>query len=171
MLNPRLWTVLGMIFGAALLRLAPHPWNFTPIGGMALFGGAAFRDRRMACGVPLVTLFLSDLLIGFHSLMWAVYGAFALMAVMGMWLRDRRRFVPIAGTTLAGSVLFFLITNGAVWLSGMTYPKTAAGLVACYVAGIPYFGNTLAGDAFYTAVLFGGLALLERRVPALREAN
>jgi len=160
-----------MILGAALLRLAPHPWNFTPIGALALFGGATFRDRRLAFMVPLASLFVSDFAIGFHSLMWAVYGAFALMVGMGTWLRERRSFLPIAGTTLAGSVVFFVITNWAVWLSGITYPKTMAGLAACYVAAIPYFGNTLAGDACWAALLFGGLTLLERRVPALREAN
>jgi len=169
MLNTRFWTVAGMILGAALTRLLPHPWNFTPIGAMALFSGATFRDRRLAFVVPLATLFLSDLVIGLHFLMWAVYGSFALMVWLGTWLRARRRLWPIAATTLAGSVLFFVVTNFAVWLSGMTYPKTAAGLVACYVAAIPYFGNTLAGDAFYVALLFGGFAFAERHVPALRE--
>jgi len=171
MLNTRFWAVAGMILGMALVRLLPHPWNFTPIGAMALFGGATFRNRALGFVVPLASLFVSDLVIGLHSLMWAVYGTFALMVVMGRWLRGRRRFLPIAGTSLAGSLLFFLITNWAVWLSGMTYPKTIAGLLACYVAAIPFFGNTIAGDAFYAAMLFGGFALLERRVPALREVT
>jgi len=171
MQNIRLWTVVAMILGAALLRSLPHPWNFTPIGGMALFGGAMFSNRALAFAVPFAALFLSDLWIGLHSLMWAVYGSFALSVLMGMWLRRRRRFLPIAGATLVGAVLFFVITNWAVWLRGMTYPKTFAGLIACYVAAIPYFGNTLAGDAFYVSVLFGGLALLELRVPQLREAD
>lgn len=169
MLQARFWTVTGMILGAALVRLLPHPWNFTPIGAMALFSGATFRDRRLAFGVPLATLFLSDLAIGLHSLMWAVYGSFAMMVCLGTWLRARRRLWPIAATTLAGSVLFFVVTNFAVWLSGMTYPKTPAGLVACYVAAIPFFGNTLAGDAFYVALLFGSFALAEHHIPALRE--
>jgi hypothetical protein len=159
-----------MVVGAALVRIAPHPWNFTPIGGMALFSGSAFRRRAAAFAVPMAALFLSDLWIGLHSLMWAVYGSFALNLLIGMWLGRRRRLLPVATATFAASLQFFLLTNGAVWLSGMTYPKTFTGLVACYVAGLPYFGNTLAGDAFYVAVLFGGLALLERHVPALREA-
>ncbi len=169
MLQARLWTVTGMILGAALVRLLPHPWNFTPIGAMALFSGATFRDRRLAFVVPLATLFLSDLVIGLHSLMWAVYGSFAMMVWLGTWLRARRRLWPIAATTLAGALLFFVVTNFAVWLSGMTYSKTVAGLVACYVAAIPYFGNTLAGDAFYVALLFGGFAFAEHHIPVLRE--
>lgn len=171
MRTSRFGLVVGIVLAAAAARLLPHPWNFTPIGGMALFGGAMFRSRVMAFAVPLTALFLSDLWIGLHSLMWAVYGSFALSVLLGMWLRRRRRFLPIAGATLAGAMLFFLITNWAVWLSGMTYPKTFVGLIACYVAAIPYFGNTLAGDAFYVSVLFGGLALLERQVPKLREAE
>lgn len=171
MRTSRFGLLAGIVLAAAAARLLPHPWNFTPIGGMALFGGAMFRSRAMAFAVPLTALFLSDLWIGLHSLMWAVYGSFALSVLLGMWLRRRRRVLPIAGATLAGAVLFFIITNWAVWLSGMTYPKTLAGLIACYVAAIPYFGNTLTGDALYVSVLFGGWALLERRVPKLREAE
>jgi hypothetical protein len=167
----RFWAVALLICGAAFLRMLPHPQNFTPLGAMALFGGAAFRDGRLAFAVPFVTLFLTDLWVGLHSLMWAVYGSFALSMLLGIWLRRRRRVVPIAGATLAGAVLFFVITNWAVWLTLGTYPPTFAGLVACYVAAIPHFGNTLAGDAFYSALLFGGLALLEWRVPQLREAE
>ncbi len=170
MVNLRALVLAVMVAGAALLRIAPHPWNFTPIGGIALFSGAAFRWRAAAFAVPLAALFLSDLWIGLHSLMWAVYGSFALNILLGMWLRRRRHLLPVAGATFAGSLQFFLLTNGAVWLSGMTYPKTFAGLITCYVAGLPYFGNTLAGDAFYVGILFSGLALLERRLPALREA-
>lgn len=171
MRNARFWTVVAMVLGAALTRIAPHPWNFTPIGGMALFSGAAFRNRAVAFSVPFAALFLSDLWIGLHSLMWAVYGSFALNILMGMWLRGRRRLLPVAATTIASALLFFLITNWAVWLSGMTYPKTFTGLITCYIAGLPYFGNTLAGDAFYVAALFGGLGMLERRAPALREVE
>ena len=171
MSNRRFWTITAMILSAALIRLLPHPWNFTPIGAMALFGGATFRDRRAGFFIPLGALFLSDIVAGFHSLMWAVYGSFALMTLLGVWLGGRRRALPIAATTFAGSLLFFVITNFAVWLVYPTYPKTAAGLLACYVAAIPFFGNTLAGDAFYVALLFGGFALLERRVPTLREAG
>ncbi len=163
--------ILGMILAAVALRVVPHPPNLTPIGAIALFGGANFKDRRLAFFVPLAAMLLSDLLIGLHSLMWAVYGSFILSVLLGIWLRRRRRVLPIAGATLAGAVLFFVITNWTVWLTLGTYPPTLAGLVACYIAAIPHFGNTLAGDAFYSAVLFGGLALLESRVPQLREAE
>jgi len=174
----RLFVLVGMILAAAASRLIPHPPNFAPIGAMALFGGACFASRLAAFVVPLAAMFLSDLAIGLltgnlslglHRLIPVVYGSFALIVCLGFWLRSRRTVVPIAGAALASSVLFFVLTNFGVWALGSWYPKTWEGLVACYVAAIPFFHNTLVGDAVYTTVLFGGLALAEKGLPALRE--
>lgn len=174
----RFLVLAGMILAAAASRLIPHPPNFAPIGAMALFGGACFVSKRMAFLVPLAAMLLSDLAIGllsgdlslgFHRLMPVVYGSFALIVCLGFSLRRRRKLVPIAGAALASSVLFFALTNVGVWALGSLYPKTWEGLVACYVAAIPFFRNTLLGDAVYTTVLFGGLALAEKGLPALRE--
>ncbi len=164
----RTLVVAAMILLAAALRILPHPWNFTPVGAMALFSGGMFRDRRGAFLFPLAALFAGDLLIGFHKLMPFVYASFLVNVGIGFWLRRSRNVPRIAGATLLGSFQFFLVTNGAVWAFLGTYPKTATGLVACYVAGIPLFWNTLAGDAMYCALLFGSFALAERFVPALR---
>ncbi|MCS6770623.1 MAG: hypothetical protein NZ740_01190 [Kiritimatiellae bacterium] len=166
----RFAALVGMIAAAAAFRILPHPPNFTPIAAMALFGGAQFADRRTAFAVPLAAMLLSDLALGFHALMPVIYGAFALIVCIGIWLRPRRSPAMIAAATLASSVLFFAITNFAVWVSGTLYPKTIAGLAQCYVAAIPFFGNTVLGDAIFSAALFGGLALAEWRVPRLREA-
>ena len=174
----RFAVLVGMILAAAASRLIPHPLNFTPIGAMALFGGACFADRRLAFAVPLAAMLLSDLAIALiyrefllHSLalMPAVYGSLALIVCLGFWLRERRRLLPIAGATLAASVLFFVLTNFGEWAVGPLYAKTWEGLVACYVAAIPFFQNTLLGDAVYVTAFFGGLALAERLVPRLRE--
>src|SRR5712664_436733 len=158
---------LALIVLAAALRIAPHPWNFTPVGAMALFSGALLKDRRLAFLFPLLTLFLGDIFIGFHKLIPIVYASFLINVAIGFWLRDRRTISRISLATLAGAIQFFLITNFAVWefLSG--YPHTASGLVACYAAGIPFFWNTLAGDAVYAALLFGAYALAERFLPGL----
>jgi hypothetical protein len=161
---------LVLIELAAALRIAPHPWNFTPIGAMALFSGAVLKDRRLAFLFPLLALFLGDIFVGFHKLMFVVYASFLINVAIGLWLRDRRTAARITLATLLGAIQFFLVTNFAVWqfLSGF-YPKTAAGLAACYAAGVPYLWNTLAGDAVYAALLFGGFAFAERFFPAFGE--
>ncbi len=170
MLKPRYEVLIGMILAAALTRLIPHPPNFAPIGALALFGGAQFADRRLAFLVPLTAMLLSDLCIGLYSHMEWVYGSFALITCMGLWLRSRRMAWGITGASLAASTLFFLITNLGVWMdSTTTYAKDLAGLVACYAAALPFFGNTLLGDGLYSLALFGGLALLEKRFAILRE--
>jgi hypothetical protein len=162
---------LVLIVLAAALRIAPHPWNFTPVGGMTLFSGAVLRDRRLAFLFPLLALFLGDLFIGFHKLIPLVYASFLINVAIGLWLRDRRTVVRISLATLLGAIQFFLVTNFAVWQFLGTFPHTASGLLVCYVAGIPFFWNTLAGDALYASVLFGSFALAERFVPALRESG
>lgn len=176
-LPPRAWLLGSMLIGAAALRLLPHPPNFAPIGALALFGGAHFARKRWAFAVPLGAMLLSDAALegltgwGFHRLTPAVYGSFALIVGLGLLLHGRRRLIPVAGAAVASSVLFFAITNFAVWALLETYPHTLAGLAACYLAAVPYFWNTLAGDLFYCAVLFGGLALTARRFPTLADAR
>ncbi|PYQ30689.1 MAG: hypothetical protein DMF56_07740 [Acidobacteria bacterium] len=182
-----LLVLLGVVF-----RVAPHPWNFAPVGAIALFAGATFDDRRSAFIVPLATMFIGDLFIGLHSLMPVIYATYALIVILGMLLRKHislseakdlrgRDLSPfsrlrmtgwIASASVASSILFFITTNFAVWLSGMTYAKTFDGLVACYVAAIPFFDRTLASDLLFSAIFFGAFALAERRlnVPANRVA-
>ncbi len=169
MLKPRLLALISIIVVAATSRLIPHPPNVTSLTAVALFGGAYFWDRRLAFLVPLTALFLSDLVLGFYLHMEVVYLSFALIGAIGVWLQTRRSTLPIASAALASSVLFFVLTNFGVWAFEPVYPKTLGGLFACYVAAIPFFQNTLLGDLFYTAVLFGGFALLERQNPALRD--
>lgn len=171
MWNARTAAIALMIVMAAASRLLPHPPNFTPIAAMALLGGAYLPDKRIAFALPLAALLLSDLVLGLHAGMWVVYGSFMLVVCLGFALRRSRSPLRVGGAALASSVLFFALTNLAVWAFGSMYPKTIAGLAACYTAAIPFFRNTLAGDAFYTALLFGGFALAQRGWPALREPS
>lgn len=168
MLKPRLIALATFILAAAATRLIPHPPNLTSIGAVALFGGAYFADKRLAFAVPLAALFLSDLVLGFYAHMWVVYVAFLLIVCIGLWLQQHKNIAAIGGAAVAGSVLFYLITNFAGFHSGL-YPQGFGGIVASYIAGIPFFWNTLIGDLFFTAVLFGGFALLERQFDVLRD--
>jgi hypothetical protein len=172
--------VLGtMILAAALTRVAPHPWNFSPVEAIALFGGAYFASRWLAVLVPLAGLLVSDVVLSqihggtyatyFGSTsFWLVYACIALSSVLGFGLRGKVKSLRVLGYSLAGSVLFFLVTNFAAWIGSSMYPQNAAGLMAAYIAGIPFFQGTLLGTLFFSALLFGGFSLLRQRVPALR---
>src|SRR6267143_5428122 len=91
---------LVLILLAAALRIAPHPWNFTPVGAMALFSGAVLKDRRLAFLFPLLALFAGDVFIGFHKLLPIVYASFLVNVAIGLWLRDRRTVARITLATL-----------------------------------------------------------------------
>ena len=167
--TPRLLAILIAILAAAALRVAPHPPNFTPIGAMALFSGAQIGRRPLAFVAPLGAMLLSDAFIGFHALMPYTYGSMALVVLLAWVALKRVSPLRVGGAAVASSVLFYLITNFGVWMQLGTYPHTPAGLIACYVAAIPYFQNTLAGDLFYSALLFGGFALAVHFMPRLRD--
>lgn len=171
MSRDRFVLIVLVIFGAALLRVLPHPPNFTPVAAVALFGGAVLADKRWAIGIPLLAMVASDWIIGFHSLAPLVYLSFIAMVFMGAVLTERRRLVPIAAMGCAASAFFFVVSNFGVWALGTLYPRTFEGLVACYVAALPFFQNTLLGTLIYSALLFGGLRLLEVGLPRFREAH
>jgi hypothetical protein len=168
--RPRLTLVISIIFAAALSRLLPHPPNMTSVGAVALFGGAYLDDRRLAFLVPVAALFLGDLVLGFYHVMAAVsvYASFLLTVCIGLWVRNHRAVLTIAGAALASSVVFFLLTDLEYWAFENAYPKTLEGLLACYTAALPFFRNMVVGDLLYALLMFGGFALLERRFVALR---
>jgi Family of unknown function (DUF6580) len=165
----RMIVILAMIALAGVLRILPHPWNFTPVGAMALFAGAVIKDRRVAFLCPLIALLLGDLFTGFHRLVPFVYVSFLVEVALGYWVRNHRTVARLSFVTLLGAIQFFLITNFGIWALLGTYPHTAAGLITCYIIGLPLFLNTLAGDALYVTLFFGAFALAERLFPALRE--
>ena len=162
-MKTRLLILSIIVFAIALFRILPHPVNVSPVAAMALFGGVYFADKRVALIIPFMALLLSDLIIGLHDTMVFVYASFALTMVIGYWIRDRQGVMMIASATIASSALFFLVTNFGAWLSHGMYPFTAQGLVQAYVAGLPFLQNTLLGNLFFSAVLFGGFALLQKR--------
>lgn len=168
----RLTLVTGLILVTALLRLVPHPPNVAPVTALALFAGATLGRRLSAFAIPLSAMLVSDALLevvtgqGFHPHMPVVYGTFILVVWLGSGLGGRLQPKRIAGFSVAASTLFYLTTNLAVWAAGTMYPHDAAGLVACYVAALPFYGLSLIGDLGFTAVLFAAYSALARRLPA-----
>jgi hypothetical protein len=167
----RMLTAVGMIIVAALTRFLPHPPNVAPITAIALFG-AMMLDRRWAIVVPLAAMLISDAVLGFHNTMIWVYASFAGIVGIGFLLKKHPGVLTTVAASLAGSVLFFVVTNFGVWLSSWNmYPHTTAGLVECYVAALPFFRNSLVGDLAYVAVLFGLFEVFERLWPAIRTSE
>ena len=169
MQNRKLIFVVSTIGVAAITRLIPHPWNFTPIGAMALFAGAQLENRWLALLTPLAALFAGDLILGFHQLTPFVYGCFLLSVCLGFWLGPSQKPGRVVVASLLGSTIFFLVTNFAVWALLGTFPQNALGLMECYIAGLPTFRNGAVGDLVYNAILFGGLAFAQCSISSLRD--
>ncbi|HRN27273.1 MAG: hypothetical protein IT276_01685 [Ignavibacteriaceae bacterium] len=170
-LTPRFWVLTLMVFGAAFLRLLPHPPNFAPIAAMALFGGAYFSKKSFAFVIPLAAIFLTDLIIGIYSYAWIVYLSFALIVVLGIFMLKKVSVKKLVFASVTASISFFAITNFGVWALGTLYPKTPAGLLASYTAAIPFFQNSLIGDLFFVGVMFGVYELVKHKVPALAKVK
>lgn len=157
---------------AALLRLAPHPPNFTPIGGIALFGGARLKGWQ-AYVIPLFAMMVTDPILshlaGYPAYSRAtifIYASFMIYVLLGRTLiSESTSPVRIASVSVLGSLQFFLITNLFVWWADTSmYLHTFGGLASCYVAALPFYGRTLAADLLYTGVLFGAYALLGHKL-------
>ncbi|MCC5933541.1 MAG: hypothetical protein LAT75_13215 [Candidatus Cyclonatronum sp.] len=170
MLKPKFLILSLILVLAVVSRFLPFPPNVAPVAAMALFGGAYFSDKRIAFLLPLGVMLLSDLLLGLHSTLLFVYAAFGIIVGLGMLLGKEISPLRIAGASVAGSVIFYLLTNFGVWLFSPYYPFTLEGLLASYTMAIPFFHYTLLGDLFFTTVMFGSFELVRRNVPALQTA-
>lgn len=169
--------IVGIIFIAAFSRLLPHYPNFTPLGAMALFGAAYFKRKYLSILVPVVALIISDIIL--YSTFYSgtpfsitghiyVYLGLVLITMMGWGVLKKVNVSRVFGGTLLASAIFFLVSNFGVWMQGLAYPKTPAGLMMAYEAGIPFFWNTLAGNIIFSGVLFGGYAMLTYFMPDLK---
>ncbi|MFO8130385.1 MAG: DUF6580 family putative transport protein [Bacteroidales bacterium] len=180
--TPKLTAIITIIAAGALMRFIPHWPNFTPIAAMALFGGAYLGRKALAFVIPLAAMFLSDLIIGFHQDMVAVYIAFTFTVLLGWTLTHKKISAgSVITRSLAASILFFLVTNFSAWLSIPMYPKNVAGLLEAYAAGLVFFNNgslgisfflnEVTGTLFFSGVLFGAYALAKQQIPAIARAN
>lgn len=183
---PGPWALSGMILLAAFSRLLPLPPNFAPIEAIALFGGAYFARKHLAFLLPVLAMLLSDIVLGmlrgdtylayftntaYLPSLLANYLSIIATVALAFGLRGRVNGTRVLGYSLGGSVLFFLISNFAVWVTAFMvpgYPACDISLVSCYAAALPFFKTTLISTLMYSALLFGGFSLLRNRLPALR---
>ncbi|NNE15510.1 MAG: hypothetical protein HKN51_11075 [Saprospiraceae bacterium] len=184
-MNKRVALAGILICLGAIFRLIPHPHNFTPIGAMALVGGLYIGSKYLAFAIPLVSLFISDLVLnntinkvffdetGF--IVWAdfmtyTYLAMGLTVLLGFYLSKKSMTAKIIGGGLFASVMFFLITNFGAWLGSGLYPKNFGGLLTCLGAGVPFFSKTLLSNFLFTSIFVVSIEGVFRNVPESVEA-
>ncbi|MEO0312497.1 MAG: hypothetical protein RIQ89_2154 [Bacteroidota bacterium] len=158
-MNKKEMLIAALLVGAAacsrFIAIKDLP-NFTAIGSIALFGGAVIKDKRLSLLIPMLALFITDLIIGMYSTMWIVYVSFAIMGMIGWWVARSMKPINIAMGTLAGGVVFYLLTNLPFLYNDISlYSNDINGLIASYTAALPFYRNQLLGDLFYTTTLFG----------------
>lgn len=146
MLSKRESILILFVAVAVLVRLLPHPPNFTPVTALAIFGATTFNNKALGTILPLIALGISDIFLGFSTITFWVYGSFILISLLSIYWKE----VKLQYVLLSSSV-FFIVTNFGVWILG--YPKSLEGLVLCYTLAIPFFLNSVLGDLFFTYVL------------------
>ncbi len=179
-IKPRLVFIVTVILFGAFMRLIPHWPNFTPIAAMALFGGAYLGRRFLAYAIPILALLLSDMIIGFHDSMLAVYMAFAITVTIGLLISQKVSAGKVLLASVSSSVIFFMVTNFAAWMGNPIYPQNFIGLAEAYVAGLVFFNdgsygisffmNELLGGLFYNTIFFGAFYFARLRFPVLAKA-
>ncbi len=178
--------VLPYILATMGMSIAPattwYPWNFSPLMAISLFGGAMMAERRWSLLLPLGVMVASDfgilLLTGdpdfvFRPSQPLIYGCFALAAVGGWVLRSRPQVMTAIPLAIISEVLFFLITNFAVWFfgEGENYPMNLQGLSLCYTMGLPFLRRSLISTSMYALVLFSPVGLAMAARPAATPVN
>ncbi|HWF43536.1 MAG TPA: DUF6580 family putative transport protein [Candidatus Kapabacteria bacterium] len=158
-----------------------HFYNFNAVMASGIFAGAYLGRNKegksswIGILVPLVAMLATDLVIGLYDwkLMAAIYASLLASVFIGKYYAKHATLLQYTGSVLGGSLLFFIVTNGAVWLlaEGSIYPKTIAGLLQCYTEGLPFYRNTLLGDITWSTVLFGTYELFRLRTPKTQLAS
>ena len=148
--------LISVISFAVLSRFLPHPPNFTPVAAIALLSCKGFNNRWIAIIIPMIIMFISDLVLGLHGSIPFVYGAFILISLFGSFVKKIN-----IGVVLSSSVIFFLVRNFGVWF--LYYPSTFTDLVTCYTLAIPFFLNTILGDLFFSALMIYSFYYMQKR--------
>jgi len=142
---------------ATFLRLIPHPLNFTPITSLALFSGVMFNRKWLGLIIPLIAMFLSDIILGFSMISFWVYASFGLITLFGWFIKKLN-----IHSILLSSIIFFIVSNFGVWVLG--YPHTIEGILLCYTMAIPFFGYSIIGDLFWGFVIKFSYKFVENKI-------
>ena len=141
-----------IILSLSLTRLIPHPWNFTPMLAVGIFSGFYFKQFYLSLFIVIISMFIGDLYLGFHSTMFFTYISLVVAVILGLYIKHFK-FTEILFSGLASSVSFFIITNFGAWLTLEMYEKNFAGLLQSYTLAIPFFHNTLISTFLYLILL------------------
>jgi hypothetical protein len=140
-----------ILIGIAILsRLIPHPPNFTPITAIALFSTIHFKNKILTYLIPIIGLFISDLILGLSMVNLFVYLSFIVITFIGFKFQKINNY-----SILLSSTTFFIVSNFGVWILG--YPKSIEGLILCFYMALPFFIYTIMGDLFYSYAMKYGL--------------
>ena len=159
-----IYLALGLVVLLALSRLIPHPPNFTPILGMAVFSGAIINRRFIAYLVPLTAMLLSDLYLGFHASMPIIYFSLAVCVLIGTFIEARVSILNSFLSISLGVLVFFLITNFMVWYGSGMYESSISGLMTCYFMGLPFVQNTFISSLLYGMGAFLIFDIINKRI-------
>ena len=183
-INLRFTVLVALILLCAFSRMIPHMPNFSPLGAIGIFGAAYFTKKWQAFLIPIFSIWLSDLFINnviysqnngeftwFYSGFYWQYFTYLLIPLVGIFIFKKINPQRVIAGALTSSLIFFLVSNFGCWIGNPIYPQNFAGLVASYVAGIPFFNGTLLGDLCYSGILFGSFALAQYKFPILRLTN
>ncbi|MCL2038882.1 MAG: hypothetical protein FWG85_00455 [Bacteroidetes bacterium] len=149
-----------LIILSVLSRFLSLPANFSPIMAVALFSGMIFANKKIALLIPISAMLISDIALGLHSTMFAVYLSFGLVVMLGINMK-KPSVIGVMGNSILGAVIFFIVTNFAVWCAGW-YGYSLESLGTCYLMAIPFFHNTLISSVLYSGLLFGGFYLANK---------
>ncbi|AOE49537.1 DUF6580 family putative transport protein [Kangiella sediminilitoris] len=153
-LQVKTFSLIAIIVAIGLYRLFPHPFNVTPVMAMGLFAGTYFDKKWLAFVIPVASMLMADIFLGFHATMVFVYAAILLAVSIGFLLRRSVSPLKVIAASTCGSIIFFVVTNFGVWWVNDYYPNSWEGLVTCYTMAIPFFQRTLLGDLLFNGVLF-----------------
>ena len=164
----KIFLFLISIFALSQFRLIDHPWNFTPVIAFGILSGYYLKNVIYGCTLIITSMILGDLIIGFHYLILFTYVGLLFSVIIGKYLKQLKT-VQLFLSSIISSLVFFTVSNFGVWLLSGFYAKSFQGLVDCYIAGIPFFRNTLISTIIFVFILKWVFDQLKLNSPLIKQ--